>query len=138
MIRAATLDDIPALMDMGQKFSKAAKLASNVGYDPASMATTFERIIVGEQPVFMTDKAAIGAIVFEHPFNFAHKAAQELFWWSEGRDGIALLKHLIEYCEQECDSLTMITLEAIRPQEMAKLYGRLGFSPLEHSYIRVF
>ena len=138
MIRAATSADIPALLDMGARFSERAALASNVGYDPDSMATTFERMIAGNEPVFMTDTAAIGAVVFQHPFNFSHTAAQELFWWSDGREGISLLKRLTEHCEAFCDSLTMITLEAVRPEATGRLYERMGFTPLEHSYTKVF
>ena len=138
MIRAAELRDIPALLEMGRKFSEKAKLESNVGYDPHSMVQTFDRMIAGGEPVFIGERGAIGAVTFEHPFNFEHKGAQELFWWSEGREGVALLKVLMAYCEQHCDSLVMITLEAIRPEATGRLYERLGFAPLEHSYVKVF
>ena len=138
MIRRAKLEDIPALLEMGQRFAKKANLSDHVGYDPASMADTFERMIAANEPLFMTDTGAIGALTFPHPFNHAHKGAQELFWWSEGRDGLRLLKALTDYCETHCDSLSMITLEAIKPEATGRLYERLGFKPLEHSYVKVF
>lgn len=138
MIRAAELTDIPRLLEMGAKFSARANLAANVGYDPDSMAETFERMIAGGEPVFIGESGAIGAVTFEHPFNRAHRAAQELFWWSEGREGIRLLNALTDHCEATCDSLVMLTLEAIEPERMGNLYRRLGFAPLEHSYVKIF
>lgn len=138
MIRRAGLDDIPALLEMGARFSDKAKLASHVGYDRDSMAATFRAMIENGHPVFVSDSGAIGALSLPHPFNQAHIAAQEVFWWSEGRDGLALLDALESHCAQECHSLTMITLEAIRPQATGRLYERRGFAPLEHSYVKVF
>ena len=138
MIRRATLEDIPRLLEMGEKFAEKARLEFNVGYDPASMEDTFSRMIQADEPVFIGEAGAIGALTFPHPFNRAHWGCQELFWWSEGREGMRLLKALTSYCEEHCHSLTMITLEAIKPEEMGRLYRRLGFRPLEHSYIKVF
>lgn len=138
MIRAAVLGDIPRLLEMGARFSEKAQLAGHVGYDPASMAATFEAMITGGHPVLVSDSGAIGATVTRHPFNEAHIAAQELFWWSEGRGGLALLEALESYCAECCDSLTMITLEAIRPEATGKLYQRRGYAPLEHSFVKVF
>lgn len=138
MIRPATLADIPALLDMGKRFSERARLVDHVGYDPASMEATFQQMIEGGHPVFISEQGAIGATQTQHPFNHAHIAAQELFWWSEGRGGLKLLEALTRHCEANCDSLTMITLEAIEPERTGKLYERLGFAPLEHSYVKVF
>jgi hypothetical protein len=132
------LEDIPALLDMGERFSRKAKLAEHVGYDPASMETTFRQMIEGGHPVFIGESGAIGATQTEHPFNHAHIVAQELFWWSEGREGLRLLDALTAHCGEHCHSLVMITLEAIEPERTGRLYGRKGFAPLEHSYVKVF
>lgn len=137
MIRPATLKDIPALLEMGRKFADKAKLEGHVGYDPHSMVNTFEAMIGGGHPVFIGERGAIGATLTRHPFNEEHVHAQELFWWSEGREGLALLRALEEYCAEHAHSLTMITLEAVEPERTGRLYERLGYSPLEHSYIKV-
>lgn len=138
MIREATLEDIPALLEMGERFAQKANLSEHVGYDPESMAETFSRMIEAGEPLFIGERGAIGALTCQHPFNYAHKSAQELFWWSEGREGLKLLERLTWHCEAFCDSLVMITLEAIEPERTGRLYERLGFSPLEHSYVKVF
>jgi hypothetical protein len=132
------VDDIPQLLDMGQRFSERAQLIDHVGYDPDSMAETFEALIVGGHPVFIGRSGAIGATSTPHPFNSAHIAAQELFWWSEGREGLALLGALEAHCEQHCHSLQMITLEAVEPERTGRLYERRGFKALEHSFVKVF
>jgi hypothetical protein len=138
MIRAATLADIPRLLEMGRKFAERARLVDHVGYDPHSMAATFEAMINGGHPLFIGERGAIGATQTHHPFNHAHIVAQELFWWSEGREGLALLRALEAHCAKHCDSLLMITLEAVEPERTGRLYERLGYRPLEHSFIKVF
>lgn len=138
MIRPATHADIPRLLEMGRKFAERAKLENHVGYDPHSMAQTFGALIEGGHPVFIGERGAIGATQTQHPFNHEHIHAQELFWWSEGREGLALLRALEAHCAVECDSLQMITLEAVDPERTGRLYERLGYAPLEHSYIKVF
>lgn len=138
MIRPATLSDIPRLLEMGDRFSEKAKLADHVGYDPFSMSETFREMIEGGHLLFVSDTGAIGALRAHHPFNREHVFAQELFWWSEGRDGLALLDALIEHCQEHCHSLLMITLEAIKPEATGRLYERKGFVSLEHTYVKVF
>lgn len=138
MIRAATLDDIPALLEMGRRFSNKAELAEHVGYDAASMEATFHALIEGGHPVFISERGAIGGTSTPHPFNHSHIMGQELFWWSEGGDGLRLLKAFEGWCADNCHSLRMITLEAIEPERTGKLYERRGYRPLEHGYIKVF
>jgi GNAT superfamily N-acetyltransferase len=138
MIRPATLADIPALLEMGRKFAEKARLNAHVGYDPLSVAECLRAMVMGGHPVFIGKSGAIGATVTRHPFNEEHIHAQELFWWSEGREGLALLRALEDYCAEHAHSLTMITLEAVEPERTGRLYERLGFAPLEHSYVKVF
>lgn len=138
MIRRAAVDDIPQLMGMGANFAERAKLVDHVGYNPPDMERTFRALIEGGHPVFIGERGAIGATVTEHPFNSAHIAAQELFWWSEGREGLALLNALTAHCSEHAHSLRMITLEAVEPERTGRLYERLGFKPLERSFIKVF
>ena len=138
LIRAAGMDDIPRLMEMGQRFSKKAALVEHVGYDPASMEQTFAALITGGHPIFVSERGAIGGTSTPHPFNHDHIIAQELFWWSEGGDGLRLLKRFEKWCAENCHSLRMLTLEAIEPERTGKLYERMGFKPIERGYIKVF
>lgn len=138
MIRRAELSDLPRLLAMGDRFAERANLKAHVGFDPHSAVETFRALIENGHPLFISENGAIGATQTLHPFNAEHVVAQELFWWCEGGGGLALLDALIEHCAEECDSLIMITLEAIEPERVAKIYARKGFVPLERSFVKVF
>lgn len=137
MIRAATLDDIPQLLAMGQRFADLAGLVDHVGYEPADMAETFRLLIEGHV-IFMGEAGALGAMAGPHPFNHSHIIAQELFWWSEGREGLRLLAAFEDWARERCHSIRMITLEAVEPDRTARIYERRGFVPLERGFIKVF
>lgn len=137
MIRHASLDDIPALMVMGAKFSEKAKLIESVGYEEASMENTFREMIQGEHyAVIIGESGAIGGLRAPHPFNYSHWIAQELFWWSEGREGLRLLDAFEQWAGEVCSTVRMITLEAVNPERMGALYARRGYTLLEHGYIK--
>ena len=139
MIRAATLDDIPALAEMGQRFANRARLTDHVGYDPASMAVTFAALIENDaNALFIGESGAIGGVTAPHPFNHAHYVAHEMFWWSEGREGLQLLDAFEVWARERCHSIGMITLEAVNADRMERFYIRSGFVPLERSFIKVF
>lgn len=136
MIRKATLEDIPRLLEMGAKFAERAKLNDHVGYDPDSMAKTFAAMIEGENfCLFIGENGAIGGIVAPHPFNYSRRIADEIFWWSEGREGLKLLE---AYEEWAGDAVTRMTaLEAVEPDRMKRFYERRGYVALERAFVRV-
>lgn len=139
MIRKATVSDIPRLLEMGQKFADKAGLTDHVGYDPESMAATFRAMIEGENYIILIgESGAIGGGYAPHPFNHKHLIAQEVFWWSEGREGLRLLAAFEDWAREHCHSLGMITLEAVSADRVSELYRRKGFKPLERSFIKVF
>lgn len=136
MIREAKHDDIPAMLEMGRKF--ADRSGVEVGFCRDSVAALLAGLIDNGICLFGPDCMA-GAILFDHPFNRSHRAAQELFWWSEGRNGLRLLDALERAVRASgANSLTMITLEAVSPEATGRLYARKGFRVLEHSYMKVF
>jgi hypothetical protein len=139
LIRPATLDDIPQLLAMGQRFADRAGLVDHVGYNPDHMAGTFQALIEGEAHFLaIGERGAIGAMSGPHPFNYAHLIAQEVFWWSEGREGLRLFDAFEAWARERCHSVRMITLEAVEPDRTARIYERRGYSPLERGFIKVF
>jgi hypothetical protein len=139
VIREAVPEDIPRLLEYGARFADRAKLSEHVGYDAADMDRTFRLMIdAPEHVVFVSDAGAIGGMSGPHPFNYKHIIAQEVFWWSEGRDGLRLFHAFREWAQDKAHSLRMITLEAVEPERTGRLYERLGYAPLEHSYVKVF
>lgn len=137
MIRRASEADIPKLMEWGQRFADKAGLVDHVGYNSAHMDNTFRAMVAGHV-IFVGEDGAIGAMAGPHPFNYDHICAQEVFWWSEGREGLRLFNALEEWAAEHCHSLRMITLEAVEPERTAKIYLRKGYAPLERGFIKVF
>ena len=121
---------------MGQKFAEKARLADHVGYDPASMEATFRAMIEGGHPLFVGENGAIGGTCTRHPFNDDHVIVQELFWWSEGREGLALLNAFESYARERAHSVRMLTLEAVNPDRMARLYEKRGYAPVERGFVK--
>lgn len=138
MIRAATVSDIPALLAMGERFAAKARLADHVGYDPESMAATFRAMIERDEfCLFVGETGAIGGLVAPHPFNHAQPIADELFWWSEGFEGLRLLQAYEEWAASHGAIIRMTALEAVEPERMKRFYERRGYQPLERAYVRV-
>ena len=138
MIRPATEDDIPRLLEMGSRFAEKARLWDHVGYDPVSMEATFRAMIAGESfCLFVGDSGALGGMVAPHPFNHAQMIADELFWWSEGREGLALLKAYEDWAGSFRAVIRMTTLEAVEPERVGKLFARRGYVPLERAFVKV-
>lgn len=138
MIREADYSDIPHIVELGERMAKRAGLESHVGYDRESVAQTLSHLIANPDGILLVSETGmIGGLCHPHPFNLAIKSGQELFWYSEGDDGLALL----DACEVKarnlgCQYWTMISEEAMRPKAVGRLYERRGYRLLEHSYIR--
>lgn len=123
---------------MGQKFAEKARLADHVGYDPASMEATFRFLIEhSDCCLFVSENGAIGGAREPHPFNVHSWKATELFWWSEGRDGLRLLAAFEEWAAEKCQMVEMMALEAVDPERTGKLYERRGYAPVERGFVKV-
>lgn len=132
------VSDIPGLLAMGERFAAKARLSDHVGYDPASMERTFAAMIDGDNfCLFVGSAGAIGGMVAPHPFNNAQIIADELFWWSEGREGLALLKAYEDWAGSFGAVIRMTTLEAVEPERVGKLFARRGYVPLERAFVKV-
>jgi hypothetical protein len=138
VIRAATADDIPRLLEMGEKFAERANLKAHVGYDPASMDRTFATMIEYDSYcLFIGQSGAIGGVVGPHPFNNVQMVADELFWWSEGREGLKLLDAYEAWVAERGAIARMSALEAVDIDRVEKILARRGFEPVERAYIKV-
>ena len=137
-MRDATKADIPHIVGLGERMAARAGLEAHVGYDRDSVAQTLGHLIDSPDGILIcSDTGMIGGLCHPHPFNLGVKVGQELFWYSEGDDGLALL----EACEAKARELgaqywTMICEETMRPKAVGRLYQRRGYRLLEHSYIK--
>lgn len=138
MIREATVADIPVLLAMGQRFADKARLFDHVGYDPASMEQTFAALIANDHCcLFIGEAGALGGLVAPHPFNAARMIADELFWWSEGREGLTLLKAYEAWAGSFGAVIRMTALEAVEPERVGRIFARRGYLPLERAFVKV-
>lgn len=136
MIRDATEDDIPLLLDMGQRFAEKGHI--HCGYDRETMAQTFRDLIAAPDGfIIMSECGAIGGLAHPHPFNAGHKTGQELFWWSEDGQGQELFAAMEQrVADLGCDSWSMISLESLRPEAVGAIYRRKGYRLVEHTYVK--
>ena len=138
MIRNATEADIARIVELGAGMASQAKLDAHVGYDPESVAALCRHLIASPDGILICDDdGMIGGLAHPHPFNMSVKVGQELFWYSQGDTGLALL----EACEAQARAIgvkywTMICEQTMRPKAVGRLYERRGYLPLEHSYIK--
>ena len=139
LIREATPDDIPALVELGKRFQERGK--PHCGLDEETLSATLLHLITDPMGIlFVTDDArsAIGGLAHPHPFNRHHITGQELFWWAES-EGRQLFDAMEERARKlGCHSWSMIALDSVRPEAVGALYRRRGYLPVEHSYAKVF
>lgn len=142
MIRPATHDDIPRLIEMGREFFDSLQYPEAGKYNPNFVSATFSNLIDMRDGVLLVDdnvNGAVGALIY--PFYMTgRRTAQELFWWVDpGHRGIGknLLVALEEYVKSEgVTSLVMLAMESSEPDRVGKVYERAGYRPMERTYIK--
>lgn len=149
MIRLATHDDIPALIECGRRFHAEASILENVGvqFDPDALRDTLVHVIgrPTEALVMVAEHdgqivGGLGAIKFPMFFSSA-RAAMELFWYIAperrgSRDAVRMLRVTEQWARTVgCKMLTMIAI-AIDGSPAANLYKREGFTPLETHFVK--
>ena len=147
MIRRATPADLPALVSMGGRFFSASGMAAVTSYDPESIARTFQQLMGSEQGLLLVaDDGGIvgmaGALVYPHYFNQHDLVAQELFWWVDesarkGGAGSGLLQGIEEWAAaMGARSVMMLSLSALDPERVNRMYEKAGYRPAEQSFIK--
>ncbi|MEF2156391.1 GNAT family N-acetyltransferase [Luteimonas sp. FXH3W] len=145
MIRAATLDDVGAIVDMARKFYATTDYANFAPFDETAMTHLVAGLVdhvllIAEQdgqPVGM-----VGLMVSPFLFSPSQTFATEIVWWVEESArsngvGIELLRAVEPACKQKgCTSIQMMHL-ATSPKQAGLLYQRLGYRHSETSYFKV-
>lgn len=138
MIRHATLDDVPAIVRMGQQFIQT-DYRHIVRENPEQMAALATMLIDGEHgTVFLIDRdgdvvGMIGMLCTTH-FLSGDMFAGELFWWvnpDQRGNGVRLLKKAEAWALERGAK----TIQMIAPNErVGQLYTRMGYMPTEMSF----
>ena len=141
MIRPATEDDVPRLVEMGERFLTETVYRTRVPVNPQQMATTVLRLLSTEAgAVFVSDRdgalvGMIGMIVFDNPIT-GESTVSELFWWVEPEHrgcGLRLLKRAEQWGRES--GARKVHMIAPTP-DVARLYERLGYEQLETTFQR--
>lgn len=146
MIRAATLDDMPRLLELGQKFFDESGMADFTTYDPASAAELFAAMLqLPTGAIFLMERAGqvvggIGGLIAPHYFNRASLSCTELFWFVEKKargslEAVRLVCTLRDWAaRQGATVLTMAALES-SPPSIKRLYAKMGLRPQENYHM---
>lgn len=141
MIREATLDDVPRLVEMGCEFINGSRYRAAVKPDPASIAQMIRGLI--ELPyglVLVSDMSGevtgmIGVIATMHPMS-SEAVMSEMFWYvtPEHRGhGVRLLKAAEAWGRAHGVKKAIM----ISPtKKVSAFYRRAGYSLLETQFIK--
>lgn len=144
----AVAADIPAVLRLCRAFLEAANLFPGAEFCPASMAATLERMIADPASILLIATMPGGEVVgmaagvtYPAYFNATVKLGTELFWYVDpdqrGIVGPALLRAIEDKARaMGCQQWVMGALASQRPEAVARLYGRYGYSPAEATFIK--
>lgn len=146
MIRSATLEDVPGIVEMSRKFytttsySGWADFNSETVTDLASNLTENHVMLVAESDGVLV--GMVGLFVAPFMFNADKIGAYEVVWWVDPEaQGAGVGKMLLQAIEPACkergaNSIQMVHL-ASSPPQAAMIYERMGFRHTESSYTKV-
>lgn len=144
-VRAATFHDVPRMVELGRAFFSVSDMEALATFCPGSFAVSLHNMIQTPSAILLVAEVAgevigfAGAMVFPAYWNDRALIGQETFWWVQpdyrGKAGAVLLRGLEDEARNMgARSFLMVSLEALRPDAVGKLYERRGYAPLEHSY----
>lgn len=135
MIRPATYDDFPMMLEMGRAFAEEAGVIARVGWDDASVIDTLETLI-DSGILLVSEQGMIGGLVAQHPFNHAVKVFSELFWRAEDGQGLALLKEAERLAKEQGATVSaMVAMDGM--DRTRRLYKKLGYEYCEGQFMKV-
>lgn len=147
-VRKARLEDLARYTVLAQQFHQASPMHSVCEFDAVAYADFFRRAICNQDMAVWIAEAGedavgiSGALLYPLYFNPAHLVVQELWWFltpqARGSGAGQVMFQGIEHWAKEVNaaSIFMIALEDGRASQMARVYARSGFTPLERTFIK--
>lgn len=126
----ADAHDLPALVDMGERFHAAARLPGAYNGEDFGVYCAW---LVGDDEgvIFRTDGGMIGGHVALLPWDRSHRVATEDFWWSEDGHGAALLSAFEEWGLARANEVRMSLLTWLKPVAIARVLSMRGYQGVE-------
>ena len=145
VIRPAEYGDVNAIVDLGRVFLSVSDMEALAAFCPESLGRSLHNMVDAPNAILLVAEedgqivGMAGAMVFQAYWNAAVIIGQETFWWvqpeARGKFGGALLAALEDEARiRGARTFLMVSLEALRPEAVGKIYQRRGYSPLEHTY----
>lgn len=139
MIRLATEQDIPRLVEMGRRFRGETSYAKYLSDNPEKMAQTAKMLLKQGGIVLVEENENIvgmlGYILHDH-FLSGEKYAGEVFWWVEPEYrgvGLALLRE----AENRARQAGATQMQMIAPtKQVAAVYRYFGYGYVESTFQR--
>lgn len=134
MIRRATLDDMPAILDLGAEFL-AYSPHSWIPLDRDAFAT-FAAHMIEHGAIFLSEDGFIGGLLSPAYFNPAYVFAAELFWFAR-KEGPQLRQAFEAWArEQGASAVTCSGLVDHHEAAIRRVYGRAGYEPSEIAFMK--
>ena len=141
VIRPATLDDVPGIGALGQRFLAQSVYHGRLADNPAQVRALATQLIEGAAgEVFVAEvDGALGGmlavVAYAHPLS-GEWVAGELAWWVD-RDHRGVGLRLLRAAERWARAQGAVRFDLVAPTpEVETLYARLGYVPIERTYQR--
>ena len=140
-IRAATIADVPRLVEMGIRFITETRYAVLLPVNVAQLTALMEELVsAAARTILVLERdgrliGMLGLLAFTHPVS-GEPVVSEVFWWvdPEARgDGLRLLTAAEHWTVDQ----GAVLLQMIAPTPaVERLYTRRGYVPVERLYQR--
>lgn len=141
MIREATLDDVPQLVEMSRQFRAQSLYRTTFVDNPEQLAATITGLITGPSSVMLVLTAEdrligmIGLLLHPHLFD-AVMTAGELVWWVEPEArgsgaGVELLRAAEAWAVEKGAARIQMVAPSVR---VGEFYEREGYTFIEMNY----
>lgn len=145
MIRAATPEDVPAIVEMGEAFFEEAGWAAKAKFCRASFAETAKRLMEGGF-LLVVDKGKgpvgmAGGVASPAYWNEKVVIGQEIFLYVKPTDRKGSGKELLRQLESAAKARNvqffgMVSEHGLRHDALKAVYERAGYSLAEHTFCK--
>ena len=141
-LREAALEDLPAVVAMGQQFLQSTSYRDLISENPVQMTAMATLLIDSSTGLLLVAEQAdellgmIGMLVMDHPLS-GERIASELFWWVDPVHRGSLGMRLLKQAEDWARAQGVVTIMLAAPDAaVGRIYERLGYRQVELAYAR--